>query len=186
MFQVFAVVHRDIKPSNILLTKRSSTEVKAVLCDFGISTQIEVGHQAANTVEARGTAGWKAPELCFYQDDNQLVRCMLLNDCYLFLQMCTTAVDIFAMGCVVYYVLSSGGHPFVAGSKSRLEDAADFNIKTEANNELKTYKKTYPLKVLSAGYESNTAIHLIKQMIAKKDKDRYTNRLFIACTQLQL
>ena len=65
--QSYSLVHRDIKPANILLTQRSksppSNDVKAVICDFGLSSELEEGRYSKTTTEIRGTLSWIAPEM---------------------------------------------------------------------------------------------------------------------------
>lgn len=46
-----------------------------------------------------GTVGWQAPELIHDETEGAPLRK-------------TRAVDIFALGCIIYYVLSDGQHPF--------------------------------------------------------------------------
>ena len=87
------VQHRDIKPQNILW-KRSginSKEIRFIVSDFDLSRFIddETSHKAR-----RGTEGWSAPELWNIRGERN------------------TAVDIFSLGCVFYYVLTNGRHPF--------------------------------------------------------------------------
>ncbi|XP_019858345.1 PREDICTED: serine/threonine-protein kinase ppk4-like [Amphimedon queenslandica] len=94
------IVHRDIKPGNILLVqKSSSSEVKAVLADFGISTKLN-NRDAVTTQRRRGTDTWMGPEL-------------LLDD----IKACkfSRESDIFSMGCVIYFVETGGSHPFDKG-----------------------------------------------------------------------
>lgn len=90
------IVHRDIKPGNILITKCPKTKsLKALISDFGLCRKISEGRQSltARTGSA-GTDGWIAPEmLC----QAKKISC---------------AVDIFSYGCIMYYVLSGGQHPF--------------------------------------------------------------------------
>lgn len=90
------IVHRDIKPGNILITKCPKTKLlKALISDFGLCRKISEGRQSltARTGSA-GTDGWIAPEmLC----QAKKISC---------------AVDIFSYGCILYYVLSGGQHPF--------------------------------------------------------------------------
>ncbi|XP_019854373.1 PREDICTED: calcium-dependent protein kinase 3-like isoform X1 [Amphimedon queenslandica] len=94
------IVHRDIKPGNILLLQKgSSSEVKAVLADFGISTKL-TSRDSKTTHRGRVTDTWMAPEL-------------LLDDpsgCKFSRQS-----DIFSMGCVTYYLITKGHHPFNRG-----------------------------------------------------------------------
>ena len=74
------------------------------------------------------------------------------------------------MGCVIYYVLSSGGHPF-----GKNEIRAHGNIESEGeDDESEEYHRTYPVKELPESViERKTAEHLIKQMITKERWDRY-------------
>ena len=83
------IQHRDIKPKNILMKERQG-DVYFVISDF------DLGHYEKDTSEHKkpyGTKGWAAPELWSGGER-------------------TTAVDVFSLGCVFYYVLSKGYHPF--------------------------------------------------------------------------
>ncbi|MEV5573756.1 protein kinase [Spirillospora sp. NPDC052269] len=85
------LVHRDLKPSNVLL---SLTGPRVI--DFGIARALDVAVSHTRTGQVVGTAGYIAPE----QVAGQPV---------------TTAVDVFAWGCLVAYA-SSGQNPFGSGS----------------------------------------------------------------------
>ena len=107
------LVHRDVKPSNILLVQRNPLvkEIKAVIADFGIATEIDFDRYLKVTTRVRGTRIWIAPELIKPKDKKPVsitVMMILIN--YLF-QKFSKAVDVFSMGCVMYYVLSDGQHP---------------------------------------------------------------------------
>ena len=85
------IQHRDIKPRNIFLKyEKSSKEPRFIIADF------DLGHFEGKSSLHKpryGTEGWAAPELWTGGER-------------------TTAVDIFSLGCVFYYVLTGGEHPF--------------------------------------------------------------------------
>eukprot|EP00076_Gallus_gallus_P045357 XP_025010895.1 serine/threonine-protein kinase/endoribonuclease IRE2 isoform X2 [Gallus gallus] len=92
------IVHRDLKPCNILISVPNSRgQIRAVISDFGLCKKLQGGrHSFSLRSGIPGTEGWIAPEV--------LQEAPKENP--------TCAVDIFSAGCVFYYVVSGGQHPF--------------------------------------------------------------------------
>ena len=104
------IVHRDIKPGNILITSSG----RVVLSDFGVSKKLAADQMSFQATVATGTMGWRAPEVILSdeathhhaQNSSSSSTTQELN------VRVTKAIDIFAAGCVFYYVQSGGGHVF--------------------------------------------------------------------------
>ncbi|KAM5227708.1 serine/threonine-protein kinase/endoribonuclease IRE2 [Ctenodactylus gundi] len=92
------IVHRDVKPGNILIAGPDSQgQGRVVLSDFGLCKKLPAGRCSFSLRSGiPGTEGWMAPELLQLRPSDSP----------------TSAVDIFSAGCVFYYVLSGGSHPF--------------------------------------------------------------------------
>ncbi|XP_068178485.1 serine/threonine-protein kinase/endoribonuclease IRE1 [Antennarius striatus] len=92
------IVHRDLKPRNILLSGPSALgRVRALISDFGLCKKIPDGRCSFSLQSGiPGTEGWIAPEVLRDTPGNKP----------------TAAVDVFSAGCVFYYVVSRGQHPF--------------------------------------------------------------------------
>ncbi|XP_051940665.1 serine/threonine-protein kinase/endoribonuclease IRE1 isoform X2 [Hippocampus zosterae] len=92
------IVHRDLKPRNILLSFPCALgKVRALISDFGLCKKIQDGRNSFSLHSGiLGTEGWIAPEMLQNVPASKL----------------TAAVDIFSAGCVFYYVVSRGQHPF--------------------------------------------------------------------------
>lgn len=86
------IIHRDLKPQNVLIVKERSLYAK--LSDMGISKRLlgdmsSLGHHATGY----GSSGWQAPEQL--RQGRQ-----------------TRALDLFSLGCVLFYCITGGKHPF--------------------------------------------------------------------------
>uniref|UniRef100_A0A671X265 non-specific serine/threonine protein kinase n=1 Tax=Sparus aurata TaxID=8175 RepID=A0A671X265_SPAAU len=110
-------VHRDLKPHNILVSMPNAHgRVRAMISDFGLCKKLAVGrHSFSRRSGVPGTEGWIAPEVLSEDCKDNPVRqasnlCPL--ECYHTVDLNTCVVDIFSAGCVFYYVVSQGSHPF--------------------------------------------------------------------------
>uniref|UniRef100_A0A8C2DRP6 Serine/threonine-protein kinase/endoribonuclease IRE1 n=1 Tax=Cyprinus carpio TaxID=7962 RepID=A0A8C2DRP6_CYPCA len=136
------IVHRDLKPHNILVSMPNTHgHVKAMISDFGLCKKLAVGrHSFSRKSGVPGTEGWIAPEV-LSEDAKHNPTCM---------------VDIFSAGCVFYYVVSEGHHPF---GKSLQRQA---NILLGA----------YALEYLDAHRHDIVARNLIEQMLSMEPEKR--------------
>ncbi|KAH7332396.1 hypothetical protein KP509_20G085200 [Ceratopteris richardii] len=86
------IVHRDLKPHNVLV---SNKQLRAKLSDMGISKQLADGETILNSQSTGlGSSGWQAPEQLTRKDPQ------------------TTSMDLFSFGCVLFFSISGGHHPF--------------------------------------------------------------------------
>ncbi|NP_001085649.1 endoplasmic reticulum to nucleus signaling 2 S homeolog precursor [Xenopus laevis] len=130
------IVHRDLKPCNILISYPSAHgKVRALISDFGLCKKLSVGRNSFSLRSGiPGTEGWIAPEVL--RDRPK--------------QNPTAAVDIFSAGCVFYYVLSKGQHPF------------GDNLRRQSN----ILSGSYSLpKLQDDTHENVVARHLVEMMI---------------------
>ena len=173
------IVHRDIKPQNILVSApklvptnpSASQPPRLLISDFGLCKKLEGDQNSfrATTAHAAGTSGWRAPELLVDEDliashsphtnvtggshsepavvDPQTNR------------RATRAIDIFSLGCVFYYVLTGGNHPFDKNGKYMREaNIVKGNYSIDELEVLKDYQ-----------WEAKD---LISSMLAKEPRNR--------------
>uniref|UniRef100_A0A4W5RKX8 Serine/threonine-protein kinase/endoribonuclease IRE1 n=1 Tax=Hucho hucho TaxID=62062 RepID=A0A4W5RKX8_9TELE len=137
------IVHRDLKPHNILVSMPNAHgRVRAMISDFGLCKKLAVGrHSFSRRSGVPGTEGWIAPEV-------------LSEDCK---DNPTCTVDIFSAGCVFYYVVSRGCHPF---GKS-LQRQANILLGAYSLDQLQPHK-----------HEDIVATDLIEQMLSMEPQRR--------------
>lgn len=121
------IVHRDIKPQNILISFpiKPMNVRKVMISDFGLSKQlkdIETVHTTGAMRYFDGTQGWMAPEIVEAKlNEKTLVP--------------SKVADIFSLGCVFYYIISGGKHPF-----GRADQRQDNILKNQSVLEVSTMK----------------------------------------------
>ncbi|KAL0762185.1 hypothetical protein Bca101_078336 [Brassica carinata] len=87
------IIHRDLKPQNVLIVKNNSS-LCAKLSDMGISKRLPADTSAlTRNSTGSGSSGWQAPE-------------QLRNERQ------TRAVDLFGLGCVLFFCMTAGKHPY--------------------------------------------------------------------------
>lgn len=163
------VVHRDIKPQNILITQGRPTQPpRVVISDFGLGKKLEDNQSSFNNTmhTAAGTVGWRAPECMPHPSnlsDSGQPSDSTPGDSHSSSKefgsgvRITKAVDIFSAGCVFYYIVSGGEHPF----GDRYE------------REVNILRGNYRLdKLVGMGEEGVEAADLIAAMIARNYKER--------------
>lgn len=133
------IIHRDIKPQNILIatSKKANADsnttednIRLLISDFGLCKKLEADQSSfrTNMENPAGTTGWRAPELLdsphsrldelsnspAYNDsinESSITSTGSFYDPYSKHRL-TKSVDIFSMGCVFFYILTNGQHPF--------------------------------------------------------------------------
>lgn len=90
------IVHLDIHPGNVLLVEEAGpgSRMVAKLSDFGLS-QAMITAESVGTRTHAGASGWAARELRLADSKAN-----------------PKAADIFSLGCIFYFALTRGDHPF--------------------------------------------------------------------------
>lgn len=165
------IIHRDIKPQNILIAypqRNQKNGPRLVISDFGLCKTLPDNMSTLiGTTGNAGTVGWKAPELILQPRDMGMGSSTghsrdssASTDPVS--QGVKRAVDIFSLGCVFFYVLTNGSHPF--DDDEGWAQMREYNIK----------KNKASFAQLRLGDDSEEPIHLISWMLENRPEDRPT------------
>ena len=79
-----------------------------LISDFGLGKRLEdeISSFQMSNVSAAGTQGWRAPE-CI-----AAAMALKVSEKYDSTLKITKSIDTFAAGCIIYYILTNGSHPF--------------------------------------------------------------------------
>lgn len=84
------ILHRDMKPHNILINESGLAQIS----DMGLARRLDHLQHSLSTVTT-GTVGWQAPEVVLGHG-----------------RRISLAVDLWGLGCVFFFALTGGRHPF--------------------------------------------------------------------------
>jgi predicted Ser/Thr protein kinase len=134
------VVHRDIKPANVLVTRRGK-RLHAKLMDFGVARMGTSGLTQTGTW--MGTVSYMAPE-------------------YLDTGLATPSTDIFALGVILYEILTGGRKPFQGETTTSV-----------LNNILR--QPPAPLRPEDLKEVPGRMLAVVQQALAKQPADRHAD-----------
>lgn len=109
------LIYRDVKPENVLISETNPAVMK--WADFGISRAVITGTNYFDPSKFTGTERWLPNEIIDTSESNRLFNFSIVFGS----QKC----DIFALGCIFFFFLLSGVHPF--GDDANVQD----NIKND-------------------------------------------------------
>ncbi|SMR55366.1 unnamed protein product [Zymoseptoria tritici ST99CH_3D1] len=167
------IIHRDIKPQNILVAFPKRTQpngTRLVISDFGLGKNLpENVSTLVDPTGNAGTSGWKAPELISQPRENEgrhSHNTPINSDSGVLagggVSGVKRAADIFSLGCLFFWVLTDGVHPFE--DENGWQQLRELNIKRDKKN----------MDALSRWSDAYEPMQLITSMLEHQPENRPT------------
>jgi serine/threonine-protein kinase/endoribonuclease IRE1 len=167
------IIHRDIKPQNILVAYPKRTQpngTRLVISDFGLGKNLpENVSTLVDPTGNAGTSGWKAPELISQPRENEgrhSHNTPVNSDSGIHpgggVSGVKRAADIFSLGCLFFWVLTDGVHPFE--DENGWQQLRELNIKRDKKN----------MEALNRWSDAYEPMQLITSMLEHQPENRPT------------
>eukprot|EP00299_Pterocystis_sp_00344_P014013 c6929_g1_i1.p1 GENE.c6929_g1_i1~~c6929_g1_i1.p1 ORF type:complete len:1073 (+),score=233.02 c6929_g1_i1:439-3219(+) len=135
-------IHRDIRPANLLVNLDEVTADAPVIkvCDFGLARELDaasLGQHTTTTAPHLAILPFQPPEV---HPPPQQAQHMSWSPKY------STKSDMFSAGCVVYFLLTNGYHPFALKKNVSVNWYGDASASTRAVTNI--IDKEYSLDIL--------------------------------------
>ena len=166
------IIHRDIKPQNILVAfpkKHQNNGPRLVISDFGLGKNLpENVSTLVDPTGTAGTSGWKAPELISQPRETDSKHSQSTSNTggsegqNGTMAGVKRAADIFSLGCLFFWVLTDGTHPYE--DENGWQQLRELNIKRDRKN----------IDALERWADGHEPLQLIEWMLQHNPQNRPT------------